>query len=140
MTPESHNETAMGLELMAESDESRGQELLRRPHPLSDHLGLGSGSEAIAVWFAVFRHNERWSDWVAPRVAGAQNIRFVYEAAEDNWQFRSCPDAAIGSAGRCEIQWSWFQNLTKGDRGYRVLFVNQSDYNRIARFWIVYDY
>ena len=143
MSPEPFAEhvRSLGLELMSEADEQSGSELIRSPHPLAESLGLrDSGSEALATWFVVKPRSARLSDKVVPKQAGAHNFRFKYEAANDDWKFRPCPDASVGSAGRCDIQWAWFSNMGKVGDGYCVGFTNQSTYVRIARFWVIYDF
>lgn len=132
---------SLDLELMAESDDRSGYELIRSPHPLAESLGLReTGSEALSTWFVVDRHSARLSPDVVPKHAGAHNFRFKYEAANDDWVFRPCPDASFGSAKRCDIQWAWFSNMGKVGSGYRVGFTNESTYIRIARFSVIYDY
>jgi hypothetical protein len=109
--------------------------------PPQDLLGplVSDGSGFVSTWFGVPRHTALWSNWIAPP-ATAKNLRFVYEAAEEDWVFKPCPDAVtVGWNGRCAIQFAWFAKLEQSGAGYRVGFWNQKDLARIARFTIYFN-
>ena len=135
MQPESdESSNEMRQDLMPYSDVTIGRTLFR---PSTE---MGPGTEAVGMEFDVRQKSNGWSGYVYPKQKNIKNIRFDYQAANDDHVFRGCDDASKGSAGRCQIQYSWFEHMVKSGDAYSVVFVNQSTYFRIARFWVIYDF